>query len=154
MTLHNHVRICRRRWASILLPTVFAVVVAAVFFIAQPTIYTATTTIYVSSGSGENLDELPQGSMVAGQRVQTYADLVTTPAVLDPVIEDLGLALPRAELAEDIVAQVPRDTLLLEITASAGEPQAATDLANATVASLQNLVNEMRLRRRPCGCRG
>lgn len=143
MTLHNHVRICRRRWASILLPTVFAVVVAAVFFIAQPTIYTATTTIYVSSGSGENLDELPQGSMVAGQRVQTYADLVTTPAVLDPVIEDLGLALPRAELAEDIVAQVPRDTLLLEITASAGEPQAATDLANATVASLQNLVNEI-----------
>ncbi|MGJ9371571.1 Wzz/FepE/Etk N-terminal domain-containing protein [Nesterenkonia sp. CF4.4] len=143
MTLHNHVRICRRRWASILLPTVIAVVLATVFYISQPTIFAATTKLYVSAATGESLAELPQGSMVAGQRVQSYADLVTTPAVLEPVIEDLGLAMSRAELAEDIRAQVPRDTLLLEITVSAGEPQEAADLANATVASLQNLVNEL-----------
>lgn len=143
MTMHDSVRIARRRWASILLTLLLAVAVAAGVYAWQPTIYAASTTIYVSAAAGEDSEELPQGSALAGQRTQTYADLVTTPAVLEPVIEALRLPTSSAQLAQDIEATVPRGTSLVRITASAGEAQAAAEIAGATVTSLQALVNEI-----------
>ncbi|TDS86032.1 polysaccharide biosynthesis tyrosine autokinase [Nesterenkonia aurantiaca] len=143
MTMHDSVRIARRRWASILLTLLLAAAVAVGVYAWQPTVYEATTTIYVSAATGENSQELPQGSALAAQRTQTYADLVTTPAVLGPVIEALRLPTSSAELAEDIEATVPSGTSLVRITASAGEAQAAADLAGATVTSLRALVTEI-----------
>lgn len=143
MSMHDSVRILRRRWVSILLTLLLALAVAIGVYAWQPTSYTATTTIYVSAATGENSQEFPQDSAFAGQRTQTYADLVTTPAVLDPVIEALRLPTSSAELAQDIEATVPRDTSLVEITASAGQAQAAADIAGETVISLQTLVTEI-----------
>ncbi|MCH8562423.1 Wzz/FepE/Etk N-terminal domain-containing protein [Nesterenkonia sp. LB17] len=143
MALHNFVRICRRRWASILLTPVIAVLFAAAIYVLQPVTYESTTKIYVSAATGESLEELQRGSTVVGQRVKSYADLVTTPAVLDPVVEDLRLPMSSSQLAESIDAEVPRGTSLLEITATADEAQAAADIANSTVTSLQTLVNEI-----------
>ncbi|MBO0596063.1 hypothetical protein I2485_11850 [Nesterenkonia sp. E16_7] len=143
MTMHDSVRTCRRRWASILLTVLLAVAVSVGVYAWQPTIYAATTTIYVSAATGENSEELPQGSALAGQRTQTYADLVTTPAVLEPVIEALRLPTSSAALAQDIEATVPRGTSLVRITVSAGEAQAAAEIADATVTSLQALVTEI-----------
>lgn len=143
MNMHDYVRICRRRWASILLTLLIALAAAAVIYPFQPTTYAATTKIYVSAASGENLEELQQGSDFAEQRAGTYADLVTTPAVLGPVIEELRLPMASSRLAEDIDAEALGGTTLLEITASADTAAAAADIANSTVTSLQELVNEI-----------
>lgn len=143
MTMHSSVRIARRRWTTILLTTLILVLAAGVVHLVLPTSYAATTKIYVPGAIAENFEELPQGEAGVAARIETYADLATTPAVLDPVIEELGLGISAAQLAEDLDVEVPRGTSLLEITATADHAQPAADLANATVTSLRALVNQI-----------
>lgn len=143
MTLHDYVRICRRRWASILLTVAIAVIATAIIALLQPVSYASTTKIYVSAATEETLEDRDQGRAVAGQRVATYADLVMTPAVLDPVIESLQLSMSSAELAENIDAEASTGTSLLEITATAGDAEQAADIADATSTSLRALVSEV-----------
>lgn len=143
MNMQDYLRICRRRWAIILLTLVLAVIGAAATYPFQPISYASTTKVFVSASSGTDLAQLQQGSSFAEQRAATYADLVDTPAVLGPVVQMLDLSTAPSALADDVEAQALADTTLLEITATAGSAQQAADIADAVVESLQNVVDEI-----------
>ncbi|GAA1143217.1 polysaccharide biosynthesis tyrosine autokinase [Nesterenkonia lutea] len=143
MNMHDYLRICRRRWATILLTLIVAVIAAAATYPFQPITYASTTKVFVSASSGTDLVQLQQGSSFAEQRAATYADLVDTPAVLGPVVRSLSLESSAAQLAEDVEAEGLPETTLLEITATAGSAQQAADVADAVVTSLQDVVDEI-----------
>ncbi|WP_218219801.1 polysaccharide biosynthesis tyrosine autokinase [Nesterenkonia sp. Act20] len=143
MNMQDYLRICRRRWATILLTLALAVIGAAATYPFQAITYASTTKVFVSASSGADLAQLQQGSSFAEQRAATYADLVSTPAVLGPVVQSLGLSTSATALADDVEAQALADTTLLEITATAGSAQQAADIADAVVTSLQNVVDEI-----------
>src|SRR3954454_24459203 len=89
--LQDYWAILRKRWLSI---TVFAVLGAALgvaVSLATTPLYDATTQLYVSVKSGDSSSGLLQGSNFTRQQVTSYTQLVTSPLVLQPVIDDLGL---------------------------------------------------------------
>lgn len=143
MTTRDFLCVCRRRWVSILAMLLLATSAAVVVFSLQPTVYASTVKVYVSVAIGSDVTELQQGSSFAEQRATTYADLVSTPVVLTPVIEELELDLRSSELAENLDAVVPPDSAVLELTATASSAQLSADIAEAALDSLRSLVNDL-----------
>lgn len=143
MELRDYIRILRKSWLLIVLLTLVGVAAAATFSLLQKPMYTASTKVFVSTSSGQNVSDLAQGNSFTVQRVKTYSDLVTTPIVLQPVIAALELNMTSDDLASAVSASAPLDTTLIEISVSNEDPVLAADLANAISQSLTAVVQDI-----------
>lgn len=140
MELRDYARAIRRRWIAILLLTVLGLVGGtAAAFLTTP-MYEATARIFVSTRGTSNAVEALQGSSYTQQRIQSYVDVVSSPAVLDPVIDELGLNISAEELSREVTAAPLTDTVLMDITVRSGSPKNASEIANAVAASLGTVV--------------
>lgn len=115
---------------------------AVVTFIMKPT-YTSETQLFVAIQNTGSVEELQTGNSFTQARVQSYVKVVTTPAVLRPVIEDLGLETTPGELAERITAESGLDTVLITISAKAGTAEQAANIAQAVSGSLVETVENL-----------
>ena len=106
MELKDYIRVIRKRWRIIVAATLVVLAGAAGATALSPRIYEAQTRLFVSTSGGVDTGALLQGSNFTQQRVKSYADVITTPKVLDPVIASLGLNTTAAKLAEQITATV------------------------------------------------
>jgi len=125
-----------RRWYVVLLLGVLGATGAYAYAASLPSLYRATSSVFVSSPRGETTNELVQGFTFTEKLVQSYAQLATMPAVLDPVIEELGLATTPAALASQVTASTPLNTVIVEVTVVNRSPEQAAQIANAITASL------------------
>jgi len=138
--LRDYLRILQRNWMLIAMSTLLAVATAAAYSIAQAPLYEASTKVFVSTQSSGTVTELQQGNSFTQQAVKSYADLVTTPIVLDPVMEQFGLEGTAAEFAERVTATAPLDTVIIEVTVSDRSGDDAATLANAVAESFSTAV--------------
>lgn len=143
MNLREFLRLLRENRRLVLTPTLIGLMIGAALVLAQPKAYSATIKMFVSIGSAADVIELQQGSSFSEQRAATYADLATTPAVLDPVIDELELATRSSLLAQTITAESVYGTTLLEISAVDGDPERVAELADAVGESLTSVVTEL-----------
>lgn len=143
MELRDYVLILRKRWALIVLCALAGVAAATTYSLLQTPVYNSLTKVFVSTQSGETTQELVQGSNFTQARLKTYAELVSTPIVLLPVIATLDLDMSADDLAERITASAPLDTTLIEITVADVDPVAAANIANAVSQSLAAVVEEI-----------
>ncbi|MFZ6991399.1 polysaccharide biosynthesis tyrosine autokinase [Curtobacterium sp. RRHDQ66] len=142
MDLPDILSALRRRWplaaAALVVGTGAACTQLA---LAVPT-YDATARLYVTvaaADSGSTTD-LVQGGNAAQQRVQSYVDIITTPRVLQPAIDELGLDTTAQELSEHVRASSPNETVLLNLTVNDPSPKRAAAIANAVSDSFTRLV--------------
>ncbi|MDI1290702.1 MAG: polysaccharide biosynthesis tyrosine autokinase, partial [bacterium] len=73
------------------------------------------------------------------QRLQSYVQIVNSPQVLQPVIDELGIP----GLDGSVTALNPSGTVLLEVTATSSTAQRAADVANATAKQLINVIQDL-----------
>ncbi len=146
MELKDYIRIIRKRWRIIMAAMLVVLAGAAAATALSPRIYEAQTRLFVSTSGGVDTGALLQGSNFTQQRVKSYADVITTPKVLDPVIASLGLNTTAAKLGEQITATVPLDTVLIEVAVASPDPAVAAAVADAvgkqftsTVADLESV---------------
>jgi len=144
--LKDYIRIVRKRWLIILAVMLVVVAGAALATVLSPKVYEAQTRLFVSTSGGSDSGALLSGSNFTQQRVKSYADVITTPKVLDPVIATLGLHTTAAKLGDQITATVPLDTVLIEVAVSNTDPKVAAAVADAvgqqftlTVADLESV---------------
>jgi len=102
--------------------------------------YSSTTSLFVSTPSGANTADLLTGSTFTQQRVKSYAGIVTSPSVLDPVVASLGLSDIKKVLPDRITSDVPLNTVVINITVTDESPFRAASIANAVGESLTNVV--------------
>ncbi|TAK70422.1 MAG: polysaccharide biosynthesis tyrosine autokinase [Actinomycetota bacterium] len=144
MELRDYLRLLRKRWLSIVIFAVLGVAVAWGITVQSPKIYTATAQDFVAIGtSGTSDNSVLQGSQFTLQRVKSYTEIVSSPQVLGPVIDQLKLDTDIAGLARKVTAGNPLDTVLLEVTASDGNAERAAQLANATAAQLGRVIESL-----------
>jgi capsular exopolysaccharide synthesis family protein len=129
--LHDYYRVVRKRWRAIAAVTLLMVALAALLTLWSPKTYQARTQLFVSTAGGQDSTQLLQGNTFTQQRVKSYSDLITTPKVLDPVIKDLGLPVNADELGARITANVPLDTVLIDVLVSDRDPEQAARIASA-----------------------
>ncbi|MCS5713729.1 polysaccharide biosynthesis tyrosine autokinase [Herbiconiux sp. CPCC 205716] len=143
MDLRDYIRLLRRGWVYIVALTLVGVAVGAGFSILKAPEYQATSKVFVSVQSTGSVSDLSQGQNFAQGQVQSYADVATTPIVLQPVIDTLNLDTNVDSLAEHISASSPSGTVIVEITASDPSPELAAQLANAVASSFENVVTDL-----------
>ncbi|PPF85566.1 hypothetical protein C5B96_05715 [Subtercola sp. Z020] len=136
MDPHDYWKALRKRWIVIAILGVIGGGVAYTYAESLPDSFTATSEIFVSSTQGQTTSEVLQGSTYTQNLVQSYSQLATTPAVLTPVIAELGLDLTPSQLAKTITATTPLNTVLIQITVTNGDPQLAASIANSVGTSL------------------
>jgi len=106
-------------------------------------LYASTTRVFVSTQTADNTSDLLTGSNFTQQRVKSYADVVTSPSVLTPVVKALGLEAISSKLAARITANVPLNTVIIEITVLDESPYQAAAIANAVSDSLTRVVGDL-----------
>jgi len=146
--LKDYIHVIRKRWLIIVAVMLVVVAGAALATALSPKIYEADTKLFVSTSGSSDSNALLSGSNFTQQRVKSYADVITTPSVLDPVIETLQLKTTPAKLGGEITATVPLDTVLIEVAVTNTDPRLAAEIADAvgkqftqTVAALENTTS-------------
>lgn len=129
----------RKSWVVVIALAIVGGVVAYGYGQTKPDVYQSTSSVFVSATQGATTDQLSQGSTFTQNVVASYATLATTPAVLSPVITELGLDTTPSKLAKNISASNPLNTVFVEITASDGSPVRAAAIANAVASSLRSV---------------
>jgi succinoglycan biosynthesis transport protein ExoP len=130
------------RWFVVVLGVVLGVGAAAALTATITPTYASTTEVFVAvrSQSESSATEIATGSNAAQQKLTTYKDLVTTPRVLAPVIEELDLDTTPVRLADQVAASATTSSVILTITATATDRATAAAIADAVTDSLVTVV--------------
>jgi capsular exopolysaccharide synthesis family protein len=141
--LHDYIKMLRKRWRIVGSVPLLCVAGAGLVTIATAPVYQAQAQLFVSTAGGEDANSLLQGSSFTQQRVKSYADIVTSPQVLDPVISQLNLGTTSTELAGRVTAEVPLDTVLINVTVRDGSPERSAAIAGAVASRFSRTVVEL-----------
>jgi succinoglycan biosynthesis transport protein ExoP len=141
--LHDYIRVIRKRWRIIVAATLVTLGAAALATVLSPKVYEADTQLFVSTAGNADSSALLQGSSFTQQRVKSYADVITTPAVLNPVIKSLKLDTTAKQLQSSITATVPLDTVLIEVAVTDHSPARATAIADAVGTQFSSTVADL-----------
>lgn len=96
------------------------------------TSYTATFTIYVSNDVSPSASgELVTDCFPALSLVKTYAQIIKSNRVLDPVAEELNNGLTASQIREMLSFETVEDTSVLKISVTSNDYQVALDIAKA-----------------------
>lgn len=149
MTLQDIAETLRRRWRFELAVLVATLIVVGGYLYLQTPMYDASTRVYISfsADGGTDDDSASAGADASSgngfqyaptdyvnQQLQLIPALVTTPAVLDGVADQLGLPSSQ-DLVDHLTASVS-DGYFVTITATDQQSQRAADIANAAASSL------------------
>ncbi len=143
MDLTDYLRVFRKRWKLVAVAAFVAVAAAAAASALATPQYRAQTQLFVAARGGDDASALLQGSSFTQQRVKSYANIVTSPTVLRPVIEDLGLETSPAELASRVKASAPLDTVLIDVSVDDSSPTRAKAIADAIGKRFIDKVTEL-----------
>lgn len=141
MTLRDYFDVLRKRWLVVAAVALVGLIGGAVIALTVPSKYEATAQLYVSVPVSDSAVELNQASTYLARELTSYAALATTPLVLEPVTESDDTDQTVTELQGMLEVTNPTATSLLEVTASAQEPEDAADLANAVAEELTHGIS-------------
>ncbi|MCZ2825580.1 MULTISPECIES: YveK family protein [unclassified Modestobacter] len=151
MQLRDVLRVIRRSWLVIVAAVVAGLLAGWLVTVFLPERYETETKILVdpvvsvpvdangaavAGAAGAAAESLSQASALVADRVDTYAALAQTPAVLDPAIDAIDADVASTDLVDNVTAEVIPRTSIINITVEAGTPTNAAELANAIAASL------------------
>lgn len=143
MELRDYVGILRKRWMTVVVVTLVGLAAAAAATLRMDPQYTATSRLFFAVQSGETVGDLWQGSSFAEEQMSSYAAVAQWPLVLEPVIEQLELDATPRELAQAVSTTVTPNTVILNITAVAEDPETAAAIANAVGVELASVVGTL-----------
>ncbi|GAB3573157.1 polysaccharide biosynthesis tyrosine autokinase [Leifsonia lichenia] len=144
MEFADYIRLLRKNWTIIVAAMLLGVIGGGVMAATATPKYTASTRLFVSVRAGEGAAsiDLNQGTTFARQAVTTYADVVVSAIVLEPVIAKLGLTQSVGDLAAQVSTSSPAGTVLIDIAVTDPSPARAAKLANAVGTSFAEVVAE------------
>jgi capsular polysaccharide biosynthesis protein len=141
VTLTQYLRVLRRQWLVLALLTLLGLGAATAYTYRQVPVYSAGIQLFVSVRSADtDISQLSQGSTFTQQRVKSYADLVSSPVVAQAVIKQLKLPYSAEQLSDEISADSPLDTVLLNISVADPDPARAQAIANSVALQFPKLI--------------
>lgn len=144
MELRDYLLVLRTHWLPILMLTLAGLAVALGWTMTQPRLYTATASGYVTATDmrGESGSSLV-GDQLARGKVKSYLDIGSWRTVAEYAIDQLGLATTPEALVSSVQVSNPLDTVVIHVAATAREPEAARDLAQAWIRGMAAAIDEI-----------
>ncbi|MFE9092954.1 polysaccharide biosynthesis tyrosine autokinase [Streptomyces sp. NPDC007264] len=143
MDLHGFLKALARRWPTVVVCLVLAIGAALAMTGLSTPVYEARTQLFVATRTGEDTAQLNQGQTFSQARVQSYAEIVTTRQVTQPVVKELGLHITPEQLASRITAEAPLNTVLIDITVRDTEAERAARIANSVAERFSTVVERL-----------
>ncbi len=142
MDLLHFGRVFRRWWWLLVTAVLLAGGAGYLFSKRTAPVYQTSTRLLVSNvqptGPTSYDDTLASVSLA-----QTYKEFAHDPSILQQTIDSLHLRLPPSRLAEEVDAQIVRNTPLLEITVRDGSPTRVAAIADKLAQVLATYVNRL-----------
>ncbi|WP_129706845.1 YveK family protein [Priestia megaterium] len=141
ISLRELFAVLRKRLWLIVLITIIAATVSAVisFFVLTP-MYESKTQILVNQAKDDQQLYNTQTVQTNVQLINTYNDIITSPAILDKVIEELKLDGSAQTLSGQIQVTNAEDSQVAQIVVQDTSARRATDIANTTASVFQKEV--------------
>ena len=143
MELRDYIRILRRNWIIIMTLSLVGLLAGGVFSVLSKPVYNAQTQLFVATQNSGSVQDLQTGNTFIQARVSSYVATTTTPTVLQPVIETLGLKVSSNQLATQIKASSDLKTVLISISVDDSSPVQAAAIAHAVATSLISAVDKL-----------
>ena len=143
MDLRDYLRILRHSWRLIVAVSLAGLLIGGGASLLSKPSYTAETQLFVAIQSSGTVTELQQGNTFTQARVLSYVKTVSSPLVLQPAIDELGLETPVDKLAERVKAGSELNTVLIDISVTDESPIQAAALARAVASSLIRAVDTL-----------
>lgn len=111
------------------------------FFILTPR-YEASTQILVNQSQNEENEELSSNDLQSSRElISTYNVIITSPAILEPVIEETGVEDSIGELRSKISVSAEDESQVATITVEEDTPQLASELTNTLAQTFENEIS-------------
>jgi receptor protein-tyrosine kinase len=124
-------RIAQRRWLTIVVFFLLALLGAGALTYSQTPEYESKARVFISTDTSGGSVEAFQSSLYATQRVQSYAALATSRELMQRVISRVNLNLTPNQLAGKITSEIPANTVIIVLTAEDPDPGLAQQIAKA-----------------------
>ncbi|MEI2362892.1 YveK family protein [Priestia megaterium] len=141
ISLRELFAVLRKRLWLIVLITIIAATVSAVisFFVLTP-VYQSKTQILVNQAKSDEQLYNTQAVQTNIQLINTYNDIITSPAILDKVIKELKLDESAQSLKGQIQVTSSEYSQVAQIAVQDTSAKRATDIANTTASVFQKEV--------------
>lgn len=143
MDLRDYLKVLRLRWLSIVIVCASVLVVSSAVTLLLPKQYTATTRLFFAVQGSDTVADLAQGSTFTEKQMVSYAEVATSPLVLDKVVAQLRLPISSSALAQGITATAPTNTVILEISATSRSGSQAAQIVNSIAEQLTIVTGEL-----------
>ncbi|MFE5027609.1 polysaccharide biosynthesis tyrosine autokinase [Streptomyces sp. NPDC056656] len=143
MDLRGYLKVLARRWPTVLICLLVGIGVGVVATAVTTPVYQAQTQLFVATRTGADTADLNNGQSFSQARVQSYAAIVATRQVTQPVVTELGLEYTPEELASRITAEAPLNTVLINITVRDTVPARAARIADAVAQRFVTVVEKL-----------
>lgn len=134
----------KKRIGLIISTTVAAIIIAAIisFFMLTP-MYQATTQILVNQQNTQAQQVTTSEIQTNLQLINTYSEIIKSPAILDIVIEQLDLELTAAQLSGKIAVSNANNSQIVSVSVEDENHAVATDIVNTIANVFQKEVTEL-----------
>ncbi|MED3973214.1 Wzz/FepE/Etk N-terminal domain-containing protein [Priestia megaterium] len=141
ISLRELFQVLRKRLWLIVLITIIAATVSAVisFFVLTP-VYESKTQILVNQAKSDEQLYNPQTVQTNVQLINTYNDIIKSPAILDKVIKELKLGSSAQSLSGQIQVTNAQDSQVAQIVVQDTSAKRATQIANTTASVFKKEV--------------
>lgn len=136
MELSGYFAVARRWWWTLLVAAWVAGLAGYYISSRIPPTYESSVQLLVGP---INTDATTVGA--SAKLIQTYAQVITTPTILDPTIKALSLSMSSGQLASSTRVTANVDSRILAIRVQNGSAQLAADLANEMATQLVEFTN-------------
>ncbi|WP_226366711.1 polysaccharide biosynthesis tyrosine autokinase [Pseudonocardia sp. ICBG162] len=144
MTLMSLLRSLRRRWTFVVAGLVLGLVAAGAVTLLTPRTYASTASLYVSAyDSSQSAQSAYQGTLLSQQRVASYAELLVSHRVLQPVADRLQVADGATGLADEVAIGTTTESTILTVTVDDRDPARATALVNGIAEQFTQVVTTL-----------
>ncbi len=143
MTLGSYLKTLYRYWLVLVVLAVLGAGVGYLHATLTPPTYRSTSQVLLTSDVGGSASNIAQSSNYIESIVASYVLLADSETVLAPVIEDLRLDTTPQALANQVQASSPLNTVIIQISVTAGDPVLARDIAVAVTEQLASTVEEV-----------
>ncbi len=133
----------RRFWRTVAVAIAIALALGYTASVLMPKSYTSMTEHFVRTTGSGTIAELQQGEVFAKARAQSYAAVVNTPVVLQPVIDELGLDMTAEQFSNLVSVSVSPATVIISAGVQGPTPAEAARRAAALGAQLRKTVGEL-----------
>lgn len=116
MELRDYLRAVRKRWWLVVGSVVVALGAATLITTLTPSKYSASVVFFVGAQTKGGVSDAYQGSLFSQQRIQSYADLLTSDRLAQAIVDHDAAGRTAAQVRESITATAVPNTVLLEAT--------------------------------------